>query len=217
MHKGKSYSPFNLYGPSVPSIVAPRRVFAAMSSLSSFVLALLLSVMASGQSSLPAAPQTDEIASGTLHLKASCGSPRALAAVSKITVPVLLIHTANDCSVTPGKSMAAEFARLSKLCELKLYPPVGQTASDGHNFPYTTSRYGRRMSSDFSNRMSGIDVAKLLLSIPCRRELLATDFTEAVPRCRHCGSDQYRQALCAANDRSAAARTNQGAAGSGLC
>jgi pimeloyl-ACP methyl ester carboxylesterase len=62
---------------------------------------------------------------------------RLLAAVGKITVPVLLIHTANDYSVTPGKSMAAEFARLSKPRELKLYPPVGQTASDGHNFLYT--------------------------------------------------------------------------------
>jgi carboxymethylenebutenolidase len=62
---------------------------------------------------------------------------RLLAAVGKITVPVLLIHTANDYSVTPGKSMADEFARLSKPHELKMYPPVGQTTSDGHNFLYT--------------------------------------------------------------------------------
>src|ERR1700722_10925916 len=62
---------------------------------------------------------------------------RLLTAVGKITVPVLLIHTANDYSVTPGKSLADEFARLSKLHELKLYPPVGQTTSDGHNFLYT--------------------------------------------------------------------------------
>jgi dienelactone hydrolase len=62
---------------------------------------------------------------------------RALAAVAKITVPVLLIHAANDYSVTPGKSMANEFARLSKPYEFKLYPPVGQTSSDGHNFLYT--------------------------------------------------------------------------------
>jgi dienelactone hydrolase len=62
---------------------------------------------------------------------------RLLAAVGRITVPVLLIHTANDYSVTPGKSMADEFARLSKPYKLKMYPPVGQTASDGHNFLYT--------------------------------------------------------------------------------
>jgi fermentation-respiration switch protein FrsA (DUF1100 family) len=60
-----------------------------------------------------------------------------LAAVGKMTVPVLLIHTANDDSVTPGKSMADEFARLSKPHELKMYPPVGQTTSDSHNFLYT--------------------------------------------------------------------------------
>jgi carboxymethylenebutenolidase len=62
---------------------------------------------------------------------------RLLAAVGKIAVPVLLIHTANDYSVTPGKSMAHEFARLSKPYELKMYPPVGQNSGDGHNFLYT--------------------------------------------------------------------------------
>src|SRR5712672_401128 len=45
---------------------------------------------------------------------------RLLAAVGKIAVPVLLIHTANDYSVTPGKSLAAEFARLSKPYVLKM-------------------------------------------------------------------------------------------------
>ena len=62
---------------------------------------------------------------------------RLLAAVGKITTPVLLIHTANDYSVTPGKCMADEFARLSKPHVLKIYPPVGETTSDGHNFLYT--------------------------------------------------------------------------------
>jgi pimeloyl-ACP methyl ester carboxylesterase len=62
---------------------------------------------------------------------------RLLAAVGRITVPALLIHTANDYSVTPGNAMAVEFARLSKPYELKMYPPVGQTTSDGHNFLYT--------------------------------------------------------------------------------
>ena len=62
---------------------------------------------------------------------------RLLAAVGKMTVPVLLIHTANDYSVTPGKSMADEFARLSKPHELKMNSPVGQTTSNGHNFLYT--------------------------------------------------------------------------------
>jgi dipeptidyl aminopeptidase/acylaminoacyl peptidase len=45
---------------------------------------------------------------------------RLMAAVGKIAVPVLLIHPANDYSVTPGESMADEFARLSKPHELKM-------------------------------------------------------------------------------------------------
>lgn len=59
-----------------------------------------------------------------------------LATVDKIVVPVLLLHAANDYSVAPGKAMASELARLSKPHELKIYPPVGQSSSDGHNFLY---------------------------------------------------------------------------------
>ena len=62
---------------------------------------------------------------------------RLLAAVGKITVPVLLIHAANDYSVNPGKSMAAECARLGKPCVLKMVPPIGKNPSEGHNFLYT--------------------------------------------------------------------------------
>jgi dienelactone hydrolase len=62
---------------------------------------------------------------------------RMLAVVDNVAVPVLLIHTANDYSVAPGKVMAAEFSRLSKPCVLRIYPPVGSSASDGHNFLYS--------------------------------------------------------------------------------
>ena len=62
---------------------------------------------------------------------------RTLAAVDKIIVPVLFLHTANDYSVAPGKSLAGEMARLSKPCVLKIYPAIGESASDGHNFLYT--------------------------------------------------------------------------------
>jgi len=62
---------------------------------------------------------------------------RLLAAVDKITVPVMFLHAANDYSVTPGQAMASEMARLGKPHVLKIYPPVGQTANDGHNFLYT--------------------------------------------------------------------------------
>jgi dienelactone hydrolase len=57
-----------------------------------------------------------------------------IAAVDRITVPVLLIHAANDYSLDPGYEMAAEFRRLSKPCVLKIYPAAGRSTSDGHNF-----------------------------------------------------------------------------------
>jgi dienelactone hydrolase len=57
-----------------------------------------------------------------------------LAAVDRIAAPVFFIHAANDLSIAPGKALAAEMARLGKPCRLKIYPPVGRTAAEGHNF-----------------------------------------------------------------------------------
>jgi carboxymethylenebutenolidase len=62
---------------------------------------------------------------------------RMLAAVRKTTVPIMLLHAENDYSTAPGKAMADELARLGKPHVLKIYPPVGTTADDGHNFVYT--------------------------------------------------------------------------------
>jgi carboxymethylenebutenolidase len=64
---------------------------------------------------------------------------RLLAALGKVTAPVLLLHAANDYSVAPGNAMADECARLAKPCVLKIYPPVGHTAGDGHNFLYMST------------------------------------------------------------------------------
>jgi dipeptidyl aminopeptidase/acylaminoacyl peptidase len=63
---------------------------------------------------------------------------RMLTAVRKTTVPIMLLHAENDYSSAPGKAMADELARLGKPHVLKIYPPVGRTADDGHNFVYTT-------------------------------------------------------------------------------
>jgi fermentation-respiration switch protein FrsA (DUF1100 family) len=62
---------------------------------------------------------------------------RLLAAIDKIEAPTLLIHAANDYSIAPGRTMANELAKLSKPHVLRIYPPVGTSASDGHNFIYT--------------------------------------------------------------------------------
>ena len=58
---------------------------------------------------------------------------RLLAAVAATTMPILFIHAENDYSIAPGKTLAAEMARLGKPHRLKIYPPFGTTASEGHN------------------------------------------------------------------------------------
>jgi dienelactone hydrolase len=60
---------------------------------------------------------------------------RLLQAIDHTSVPMFFIHAANDYSVNPGKALDAELARLGKPHRLKIYPPVGQTADDGHDFP----------------------------------------------------------------------------------
>jgi dienelactone hydrolase len=69
------------------------------------------------------------------------GSPEIrdllLNAVSKTTVPIMLIYAANDYSTAPGKALDAELARLNKAHVLKIYPPFGRTPDEGHMIVYT--------------------------------------------------------------------------------
>lgn len=60
-----------------------------------------------------------------------------LAAVRKTNSPIMLVHAANDYSTVPGKIMAEELEKLGRPHLLKIYPPVGKTPDDGHNFVYT--------------------------------------------------------------------------------
>jgi dienelactone hydrolase len=60
---------------------------------------------------------------------------RLLAAVEHIQAPVFFIHAANDYSLDPGKVLDARLAQLGKPHQLKIYPPIGRTPDDGHNFP----------------------------------------------------------------------------------
>ena len=60
-----------------------------------------------------------------------------LDAISRIGAPILILHAANDYSVAPGRAMDAELVRLSKPHLLRIYPTVGESATDGHNFLYT--------------------------------------------------------------------------------
>jgi dienelactone hydrolase len=57
-----------------------------------------------------------------------------LAAVGRVAAPVFFIHAANDYTIASGKVLGAEMARLGKTQRVKIYPAVGLTPYDGHNF-----------------------------------------------------------------------------------
>lgn len=61
---------------------------------------------------------------------------RLLAAIGRTTVPVFFLQAANDYSVAPAKALAAEMKRLGKTDHVKVYPAVGQTAAEGHDFAF---------------------------------------------------------------------------------
>ena len=61
---------------------------------------------------------------------------RLLAAVDRTTAPVLFIHAANDYSIAPGEGLAAEMQRVGRPHRLEIYPAVGRTAKEGHNFVF---------------------------------------------------------------------------------
>lgn len=60
---------------------------------------------------------------------------RLLEAVRRTSVPLFFIHARNDYSTNPGTALDAELARLSKPHRLKIYPAVGHSADEGHDFP----------------------------------------------------------------------------------
>jgi carboxymethylenebutenolidase len=60
---------------------------------------------------------------------------RLLSAVDH-TAPVFLLHAANDYSTAPGKALATEMRRLGRPYRVKIYPAVGRTTREGHNFVY---------------------------------------------------------------------------------
>jgi carboxymethylenebutenolidase len=59
---------------------------------------------------------------------------RLLAAIDHVAVPVFFIHAENDYSVSFGKVLDARREQIGKPHRLKIYPPIGHTADDGHNF-----------------------------------------------------------------------------------
>jgi len=61
---------------------------------------------------------------------------RLLAAVDRISAPVFFIHAENDYSLSSSKVLDARRKEIGKPHRLKIYPPIGHTLEDGHDFLY---------------------------------------------------------------------------------
>ncbi len=61
---------------------------------------------------------------------------RLIAAVNRTNAPIMLIHAENDYGTSAGRALAGELGRRKKPHLLKIYPAVGLTSEDGHNFLY---------------------------------------------------------------------------------
>jgi carboxymethylenebutenolidase len=59
---------------------------------------------------------------------------RLLAAVDHIAAPVFFIHAENDYSLSFGKVLDARRQQIGRPHRLKIYPPIGHTVDDGHDF-----------------------------------------------------------------------------------
>lgn len=59
---------------------------------------------------------------------------RLITAVRRMSAPAFFIHAQNDYSTGAGKDLGAEMERLGKPHRVKIYPPVGRTVDEGHDF-----------------------------------------------------------------------------------
>ena len=59
---------------------------------------------------------------------------RLLAALPRIAAPIFFIHAENDYSLSSGKALDLRLEQLGRTHRLKIYPPIGHTVNDGHDF-----------------------------------------------------------------------------------
>lgn len=59
---------------------------------------------------------------------------RLLAAIDHMAAPVFFIHAENDYSLSSGEVLDARREQIGKPHRLKIYPPIGNTLDDGHDF-----------------------------------------------------------------------------------
>jgi dienelactone hydrolase len=74
-----------------------------------------------------------------------------LTAVAETHAPIMLIHASNDYSSAPGRALAEKREQLHKPVVLMIYPPIGQTADDGHNMVYGAVVQWERNVFEFLN------------------------------------------------------------------
>jgi hypothetical protein len=63
-------------------------------------------------------------------------------AVRNSRAPIFFFQAANDFDLSPSKTLSAEMKEAGKTYEVKIYPPFGNSAGDGHTF--WILRMGRR-------------------------------------------------------------------------
>jgi carboxymethylenebutenolidase len=57
-------------------------------------------------------------------------------AVRHSNVPIFFFQAANDYDLSPSKTLSAAMKDAGKTYELKIYPPYGKSAQEGHTFGY---------------------------------------------------------------------------------
>ena len=62
--------------------------------------------------------------------------------VTSIQVPVYFIQAQNDFSIRPSLELSEEMKKAGKPYVLKIYPPYGKEAIDGHEFVYAAQIWG---------------------------------------------------------------------------
>jgi acetamidase/formamidase/dienelactone hydrolase len=88
-------------------------------------------------SSAPQVRATVVFAPGAASWERSPGLQQRLkAAVRRTGTPVLFVFAENDYSIAPGTVLAEEMERTRTPHALKIYPPLGTTAAEGHNLVF---------------------------------------------------------------------------------
>ncbi len=59
---------------------------------------------------------------------------RLTTAIDNVAAPVFFVHADNDYSLSSGKVLDARREAIGKAHRLKIYPPIGNTVDEGHDF-----------------------------------------------------------------------------------